>query len=168
MRFIEIENEKIEIGSEEWAEHVMSYDPYEGDMDGGSTLDDKIVKVRSTKKLCHDCLSILQPGTFSRVIVSKDGPTLIKNRFCENCCNDQAFGEVLFEGNVYIDPYDDDAMEAACKWNEELQEWQEPLPLYEVRERTRSENEAYLIEKLGPRYFEAPDQARYEAMLSKA
>jgi hypothetical protein len=50
MRVLEIEGEVIEVGSEEWSSAVLSADPFEGDFGSGSYLEDKIVKVRNTKK----------------------------------------------------------------------------------------------------------------------
>lgn len=62
MKILEIEGQVIEIGSDEWKDNVLSADPFEGDFGSGSYLEDRIVKVRNTKKLCHGCYSLLEPG----------------------------------------------------------------------------------------------------------
>lgn len=52
------DGEEITVGNDNWKEYVLSADPFEGDMDGGHNLTDKIVKARKTFQLCSDCLSV--------------------------------------------------------------------------------------------------------------
>ena len=164
MGVLEIEGEVIEVGSEEWASAVLSADPFEGDFGSGSYLEDKIVKVRNTKKLCHNCYSILQPGTFTRSMVLADEGRIIKSRFCEECCNDLGYGEFLFEDGIYIDIDDDEAWDKACE-EAEKKGLEEPREYWEVRNEIRIANEKYLEQKIGNRFWSnTPYEILYNAM----
>lgn len=162
MRTLLIEDQEIEIGGQEWSDNVLSGDPFEGDYFEGSTLEDKIVKARNTKKTCHSCYSLLQPGTFTRSIVCSEVGKIMKMRFCEDCCNDLGYGEVLFEGNKYYDIDSEEFEEACIEIKPNV--WQEPKPLWEVREEIRVANVEYLEKKLGRRYFEAPQEIIYKTL----
>ena len=162
---LKVQDQEIEIGSQDWADYVLSTDPFEGDFGSGTILEDKIVKARSTKKLCHDCYSILEAGTFTRHMVIADEGKIFKSKFCQECCIEQGFGEFLYEGNVELDT--DEAWEAACTWNETTKEWDEPKELWILRDERRAENVNFLEEKLGGRYFDECDQVKYDIMLSK-
>lgn len=165
--YLTIAGELIEIGGDAWSDEVLAGDPFQGDYFDGSVLEDKILKVRNTKSLCHTCLSILKPKTFTRSIVMSEYGSIIKARFCQDCCHDLGYGDQLFEGNLYIDQDDDEAWEKACKWDAKKKEWIEPRELYEEREEIRSKNEKHLVKVLGKRYFEASKEDMYNAMLSK-
>ena len=104
-------NEIINVGSDQWKDAVLSTDPFEGDFGDGPNLSDKIVKTRNTKQLCSDCLSICQPGTYSRVIVANVDGQLLTNRYCEDCCTAMGFDELhqdYQQHDMYADDVDED------------------------------------------------------------
>lgn len=166
MSVLEIEDEVIEIGGEAWRGAVLSADPFEGDFGSGSYLEDKIVKVRNTKKLCHDCYSILKPGTFTRSMVLADEGQILKFRYCEECCNDLGYGEYLFEGGIYIDVDDEEQWNKACDLAE-AKGLDEPREYWEERADIRIENENYLINKFGNRFWETPYEILYDVMTKR-
>ena len=144
------DGEEITVGSENWKEWVLSTDPYEGDIDGGSNLQDKIVLTRNTKQLCHDCLSICKPGTYTRVISSSVDGSMVTNRFCEECCTAFAFGELHNDYKQYdydADDYPDDE-----------------VMLHDTRLDVRKTNENILIGKLGKRYFESSTDEQFNVI----
>ena len=147
------DGETITVGSDHWKDIVLSVDPFEGDFGDGPNLSDKIVKTRNTKQLCSDCLSICQPGTYSRAIVANVDGQLLTNRYCEDCCTAMGFDE-LHQDYQQHDMYADD-----------VDEDYEEVMLSEVRYELRNKNEKILIKELGNRYFEASDEKRYAVML---
>lgn len=145
------EGEKIVVGNESWKEWVLSADPFEGDFGDGGNLTDKIVKTRTTKQLCSDCLSICETNKYSRVISSAIDGQLITNRYCQECCTAMAFDELHQDYKQYKDE-DEDYPE-------------EGVMLSDVRQQVRILNENILIKALGKRYFDKPKEQLFEVMI---
>lgn len=164
MKILEIEGRVIEIGSDDWKDSVLSADPFEGDFGSGCYLEDKIVKVRNTKTLCHGCNSWLKPETYTRSIVIADEGQILKARYCEDCCNDLGYGEFLFEDGIYIDIENDEEWDKACEIAES-KGFEEPREYWVIREEIRVDNENYLCEKLGPDWWRrVPKEVLYNTM----
>lgn len=144
------DGENIVIGNECWKEWVLSIDPFEGDFGDGSNLTDKIVKTRSSKQLCSDCLSICEPNKYSRVVSSAIDGQLITNRYCQECCTAMAFNELHQDYNQYDD--------------EDENYPEEEVMLSDVRQQVRTLNEKILIKALGKRYFDKSKEQLFDVM----
>ena len=149
----EYDGQTVIAGTTHWNESVLSADPFEGDFGDGNNLQDKIVKARKAKRLCSDCLSICQPGTFNRGISTAVDGELVGNRYCQACCTAMAFDELHHD---YIQ-YDEDSDNYPDN----------PVMLSEVRQAVRNKNEKFLIKKLGKRYFDQKSSVLYAAMEGK-
>lgn len=140
----------VVIGSDNWKETVLSVDPFEGDFGDGNNLSDKIVKTKSTKQLCSDCLSICEPKTYSRVISTAVDGTLLTNRYCQECCTAMGFDELHQD----YKQYDDD--------DEDYPD--EEVMLSDARQNLRTIHEKILIKNLGNRYFEKPKDELFKVI----
>lgn len=147
------DGEAVVVGSENWKEWVLSADPFEGDFDDSQHLSDKVVKTRKATQLCSDCLSICEPGTYSRVITVSEYGSLITNRYCQECCTAMAFDGLHHDYRQY----DDDSEDYPEK----------EVMLSDVRQQIRVANEKLLIKELGKRYFDLTQATLYQVM-SKA
>jgi hypothetical protein len=154
MRILQIDkNEEIVIGSEEWKEHVLGCEPFEGDYFDGVRLSDKIVIARNTKKLCNSCFGTCKPGTYNRLTTESENNELRTFRFCESCCNSMAF-EGVYEGNIWIDSMDDEEYDAFIFENEKG-DFIEPVELWEYIETVSEINRKHLKSVFGKRWQES-------------
>jgi len=144
------DGEAVVVGSENWKEWVLSADPFEGDFDDSQHLSDKVVKTRKATQLCSDCLSICEPGTYSRVITVSEYGSLITNRYCQECCTAMAFDGLHHDYRQY----DDDSEDYPEK----------EVMLSDVRQQIRVANEKLLIKELGKRYFDLTQATLYQVM----
>ena len=144
------DGEAVVVGSENWKEWVLSADPFEGDFDDSQHLSDKVVKTRKATQLCSDCLSICEPGTYSRVITISEYGSLITNRYCQECCTAMAFDGLHHDYRQY----DDDSEDYPEK----------EVMLSDVRQQIRVANEKLLIKELGKRYFDLTQATLYQVM----
>ena len=162
---IDTEGTMVTIGDDQWKGSVLSMDPFEGDMDEGTDLSDTIVKCRGSKALCNTCLGICAKGTYNRVIKTAIDGTVLSNRFCEECCTSMAYGDILIEGNIFLDVDDDEAYEAACVLIPGTEnDYFDPPFLEEQTYIRRENNEHVLVTKYGNNYSRRPKEDLFKLM----
>ena len=140
------ENTSVIIGQEEWIDHVLSCDPVEGDIGGTEPLEDRIVKVRSSKKLCTWCLSPRLPNTYSRVMTWYEEGEWIHHHYCQDCCNAFIQNDYGHDRNglpEHHELYDDEGSD--MQWD--------------VRDEVRKKNESLL-----KGHEDDPDVVKYELL----
>lgn len=76
---------------------ALAFDPFQGDIDGGALLKDKIVTARKEAE-CNNCKSTVKPGDRVRSITERDYDELVTYRFCTACCVAMAEDE---EGGLF-------------------------------------------------------------------
>lgn len=77
----------------EWADAVLSFDPFAGDFgDGEVRLSNKIVVGRK-EHTCHICYETIKVGEKQRVMTEKDHDEIVTFRWCRACCD--AFAKTL-------------------------------------------------------------------------
>lgn len=154
-------DDHVVVGSDDWKDTVLSSDPFMGDFGGGRVLSDKIVKARTTLVLCSGCLSTCDKGTYNRVITEAEEGSLLRNRFCELCCTSMGYEELCvgYEGQETLSErlftFDDD---------ESTEDDEEPIELENHIYEIRAKHENALQKVLGRRWFEKPDEVKYQVV----
>lgn len=88
----------------EFAELVLSFDPFAGDFDstGDRTLSDAVVKARKPGE-CHTCATQIVPGEMTRRRTDIADGELMSFRWCEACCKAMASDDFdAYEARVAI------------------------------------------------------------------